>query len=94
MFFNAVSPSVFLPLPEGKSSAMSYQVCGLIQNKDYDDVSPEMFIEGWNGLNTNDKMFEVLKEMMRKMLKIQAVKGKTTEWMEEFVELSKQQGDE
>lgn len=94
MFFNAISPSVFLPLPEGKSSAMSYQVCGLIQNKDYDDVSPEMFIEGWNGLNTNDKMFEVLKEMMRKMLKIQAVKGKTTEWMKQFVELSTQQGDE
>jgi len=93
MFFAPISPSVFLPLPEGKSSQMTYQVCGLIQNKKYDEVSPEMFVEGWHGLNMNDKMFDVLKEMMKKMLKIEAVKGKDTEWMNEFVELNKD-GDE
>jgi hypothetical protein len=52
-----------------------------------------MFVEGWHGLNMNDKMFDVLKEMMKKMLKIEAVKGKDTEWMNEFVELNKD-GDE
>lgn len=93
MFFSPMSPSVFLPLPEGKSTQITYQVCGLIQNKNYEDVSPEMFVEGWLGLNPNDRMFDVLKEMMRKMLKIQAVKGKESEWMKKFVELNKD-GDE
>lgn len=93
MFFNPVSPSVFLPLPEGKSSQLTYHVCGLIQNKKYDEVDAQMFVNAWNGIEKNDPMFDVLVAMMKKMLKIQAVKGKDTEWMVDFNELNKD-GDE
>ena len=93
MFFNPVSPSVFLPLPEGKSSQLSYHVCGLIQNKKYDEIDAQMFVDGWNGMNMNDPMFDVLVAMMKKMLKIQAVKGKDSEWMVNFAKLNKD-GDE
>jgi len=93
MFFNPVSPSVFLPLPEGKSSQLTYHVCGLIQNKNYDEIDAQMFVNAWNGIEKNDPMFDVLVAMMKKMLKIQAVKGKDTEWMIDFNELNKD-GDE
>lgn len=69
LLLEAEHPSVFFALSESKSEIISYHVGNLIKQKKYDDITPTMFVDGWNGLSTQDIMYKVLSEMMKKHLK-------------------------
>ena len=69
MLLESEHPSAFFALPAQKSELISYHVGNLIKQKNYDDITPEMFVDAWNGLNTQDVMYKVLSEMMKKHLK-------------------------
>ena len=69
ILLEAEHPSAFFALPAQKSEMISYHVGNLIKQKKYDDITPIMFVDAWNGLNTQDIMYKILSEMMKKHLK-------------------------
>ena len=62
-------PSAFFALPQQKSSLIAYSVANLIKQKKYDDVTPELFVSGWNGLNTKDILYKTMSDLLKKHLK-------------------------
>jgi hypothetical protein len=79
------SYSVSIPLPPDNSSEISYEVCGMIQAKKYDNITKEMWLASWKGLRLGDELHEVMKEMMTKMFKIKMIENK--EWIDELIEM-------
>ena len=73
------APSVFFALDEAKSSIMSYSVAQLIKAKQYNDVTPEMFVEAWEGLNLTDPMYKVLANLLQKYLS-RMIRSSDTTW--------------
>jgi len=69
LLLEAEHPSVFFALADTKSDLISYHVGNLIKQKKYNDITPEMFVQAWNGLKTQDIMYKILSEMMKKHLK-------------------------
>ena len=57
MLLTGEAPSVYLALPRKSSLPITHAVCGLLQERKYDEVSGEMFVEAWNGLNIDDKVY-------------------------------------
>ena len=80
-------PSVFLAGSTSKSSPITYAVVQLLRERKYNDVTPSMWVEAWNGLNQTDQVYPLLSKFLTKFAKNQV--SDDQDWMDEIVQLTK-----
>ena len=71
MLLTGDAPSVYLALPRKSSLPITHAVCGLLQERKYKEVTGEMFVEAWKGLNIDDKVYTPMSNLLKKFLKKQ-----------------------
>lgn len=71
------------------SSVDSYAVASLLREKKYTEVTPKMWIDGWNGLNKLDAAYALLSDLMSKFLSNQMADN--NQWTEEVLKLLKEE---
>jgi len=69
VLLEADHPSAFFALPDQKSMPITYNVANLIKQKQYSEITPELFVAGWNGLSTKDVLYKAMSAMYKKHLK-------------------------
>ena len=50
---------------------VSYSVCQILKQRDYTEVTPEMWVAAWEGLNNKDPLFPELSRLLTKFVKNQ-----------------------
>ena len=68
---------------------MSYAVAQMLKDRDYENVTPRMWIEAWQGLKNTDTMFPSLSELLTKFVKNQM--GDSKEWTNKVLEIMKEE---
>jgi len=84
-------PEVYLASTQ-KSSAVSYKVCKMLKSRDYEEVTPRIWVEAWNGLKQKDPMYPMLSGLMTKFVKNQI--GDNKDWTKTVLEINKQNKEE
>ena len=69
MLLSSTYPEAFFALGDSQSEVISYGVAQLIKAKDYEEITPRMFVDAWNGLKATDPAYKVLSESLKKHLK-------------------------
>jgi len=64
-------PEVFMAGGKNISSLDSYAVASLLREKKYEDVTAQMWVNGWNGLNKLDVTYPLLSDLLSKFLRNQ-----------------------
>jgi hypothetical protein len=82
-------PEVFMAGGKEVSSVDSYAVASLLREKKYTEVTPKMWIDGWNGLNKLDAAYALLSDLMSKFLSNQMADN--NQWTEEVLKLLKEE---
>jgi uncharacterized alpha/beta hydrolase family protein len=80
-------PSVFLAGSNEKSTTITYAVVQLLRERTYELVTPNMWVDAWNGLNHKDPVYPLLTKFLTKFAKNQLVDNQ--EWMDEVMKLTK-----
>ena len=82
-------PELFFAQGNDKSSVMSYAVAQMLKDRDYENVTPRMWIEAWQGLKNTDTMFPSLSTLLTKFVKNQMADSK--EWTNKVLEIMKEE---
>lgn len=88
MLMEDAMPSVFFALDNQSSKVETYTVCSQLKNKEYNLVTPRRFVEAWEGMNANDRVYKVLHNILRKYMQKQIMNDKL--WSKEIGEIMKQ----
>ena len=84
-------PEVYLASTQ-KSSVVTYKVCKMLKSREYEEVTPRMWVEAWNGLKQKDPMYPMLSELMTKFVNNQM--GDNKDWTKAVLEINKQNKEE
>ena len=83
-------PEVFMAGGKNISSLDSYAVASLLREKKYQEVTPQMWINGWNGLNKLDVTYPLLSELLSKFLRNQM--SDDNNWTDTVLKVLKEEG--
>ena len=70
----------------------TYTVCQMLKEKDYQNVTPKLWLGAWYGLNKHDPFYPTLAELLKKFAKNQVSDNK--EWTDTVYETVKKKGGE
>ena len=82
-------PEVYFAHGKEQSEMVSYSVCQILKQRDYTEVTPEMWVAAWEGLNNKDPLFPELSRLLTKFVKNQMSDDK--EWTDKVLEINKQE---
>ena len=83
-------PETFMVGPSGdKSGIDTYAVCQLLKDKKYTEVTAQMWVAGWNGLDNQDPAYPMLSGLMTKFAKNQM--GDDPEWTDAVLKILKEE---
>ena len=83
-------PEVFFADGTKRSSGMTYKVSQMLKEKKYPEVTPQMWVEAWNGLEPFDPFYPTLAELLKKFAKNQVSDNK--EWTDMVYKIVKNGG--
>mgnify|MGYP003115372256 CR=1 FL=1 len=66
---NSNYPEAFFALGTQQSDVITYGVAQLIKAKQYEEVTPRMLVDAWNGLKSSDPAYSILSDSLKKHLK-------------------------
>ena len=81
-------PEVYPAGNKNQSSSTAYVVTQLIRDRKYDKVTPEMWVDAWNGLNNQDAVYPILTKFLTKFANTQLADDK--EWTDKVLEITKE----
>ncbi len=81
-------PEVYPAGDKNQSSTMAYAVTQLIRDRRYDEVTPKMWVDAWNGLNNQDPTYPILTKFLTKFANTQLADD--NEWTDEVLKLTKE----
>jgi hypothetical protein len=85
-------PEVFFAQGEEKSSVMSYGTVQMLRDREYDKITPRMWLEAWKGLNNQDPVFPELSSLLTKFVKNQMADSQ--EWTEKVLHIFNEMKEE
>tara|TARA_R100000995_G_scaffold57654_1_gene28720 strand:+ start:48 stop:1271 length:1224 start_codon:yes stop_codon:yes gene_type:complete len=85
-------PEIFFAQGEEKSSVMSYGTVQMLRDRQYDKITPRMWLEAWNGLNNQDPVFPELSNILTKFVKNQMAESK--DWTEKVLHIFNEMKEE
>lgn len=88
LLLTSAYPEVFLAQGKEKSATISYATAQLLRDKQYDQVTPKMWVDAWEGLNNQDPVFPMLSELLSKFVKNQM--GDNHEWTQDVMKMIKE----
>jgi hypothetical protein len=80
---------VYFALGHEKSSVNTYSTCQILKERNYERVTPSMWVEAWDGLNNKDPLFPELSRLLTKFVKNQMSDDK--EWTNKVLEINKEE---
>lgn len=83
-------PEAFMAQGDDKSSLNTYAVVQLLRDKEYNTVTPEMWVKAWDGLNNQDMLFPILSDHLTKFAKNQMADNKL--WTNDVLDMLKEEG--
>jgi len=84
-------PEVFFADGVKRSDDASYHVSQMLKEKKYGEVTPEMWIAAWNGLESLDPFYPTLASLLKKFAKNQVSDNK--EWTDAVYKIVKNGGE-
>jgi hypothetical protein len=81
-------PEIYPAGNKAQSTTMAYAVTQLIRDRKYHEVTPEMWVDEWNGLNNQDPTYPILTKFLTKFANTQLADDK--EWTDKVLAITKE----